>query len=70
MGEFLHRFTSLLDGQARAAFDTAALNHCAAGFRRDPGTEPVRTSAVTGVWLMGSFWHISFILPLLAVFYK
>jgi hypothetical protein len=30
----------------------------------------MRAGAVTGVWLMGSFWHIPVIVPFLSLFGK
>jgi hypothetical protein len=46
-----------LDSQAGAPFRTASLNDSPARFSRNASTETVRTSAVTSVWLMGSFRH-------------
>jgi hypothetical protein len=61
---------ALLGSKPCAAFDAAALNHSTTGFCRNTGTEPMSTGAVTRVWLVGSFWHISSILPIFSLIYK
>lgn len=48
----------VLDRQASATLDAAALNHGAASLGGDARTKAVRAGAVTRVWLMGTFWHI------------
>lgn len=60
----------ILDSQFGAAFDTAALNHGAAGFGRNASAEAVRSGAVARVWLVSSFWHICNIVPNSPVFDK
>ena len=59
-----------LDGQFSAAFDTAALDHCATCFCRYTSTKAVCTSAVTSVWLVCSLWHICSILLQFSYFFK
>ena len=51
-----------LDSELCAAFDSAAFDHSTTGFRSNTSTEAVCTSAVTRMWLVSSFWHISTIL--------
>jgi hypothetical protein len=59
-----------LNSQLSAAFDAAALDHCAATFSGNARTETVCAGAVTRVWLVSSFWHIFAIVPILWTFYK
>jgi len=58
----------LLNSQFRAAFDATAFDNGAASLGSNPGTKSVRTSTVTCVWLVGSFWHIFVIVPFLLYF--
>lgn len=61
---------SLLDRKACAALGAAALEYILASLARVAYTESVCTGAVTLMWLVSSFWHISSILPLLPCFFK
>lgn len=54
-----------LDRQTGATLKAAALQNKATSLRSDAGTKAVRAGAVTGVRLVGSFWHILTILPYL-----
>lgn len=55
----------ILDRQASAAFNTAALDHGTASFGRDASTKTVRAGTVTCMWLVCSLWHICTILSYL-----
>lgn len=52
-----------LDAKFSAAFDAATLQDGAASLASNPSTKSVRACAVTCVWLVRSFWHISVTIP-------
>jgi hypothetical protein len=63
-------FLLLLSSELRAALNSATLHYCTTGFGRNTSTKAVSTSAVTRVWLVGSFWHICIIVSNSPVFDK
>ena len=52
-----HVSTSILDRETSAAFCAASLQYSTASLGRNTGTKTVRTRTMSGVWLVGSFWH-------------
>lgn len=59
-----------LNSQSCASFDATTLDHSSAAFSGDTCTKTVRAGAVTRVWLVGSFWHISVIVANFPLFDK
>jgi hypothetical protein len=52
-----------LDSQLSAAFGSTAFNHCTSALSGNTGTKTMSTCAVSCVWLVSSFWHISVSIP-------
>jgi hypothetical protein len=59
-----------LNSQFCASFDATTLDHSSATFSGNTCTKTVCTSAVTRMWLVGSFWHISVIVANFPLFDK
>lgn len=60
----------MLNRDFRAAFEAAALDHCATSLGRNTCAKTVRLSTMALVWLKCSFWHIVAIIAIFAIFLK